>query len=282
MRTVSCVGSPSSSTLSDPRRQGMVPLSTTVHFSLATRLPIRPAKAEVFLRLKSASSPWPTASCSRTPGHPGPRTTSISPAGASRASSCRMAWRADSLAKNSGFLSPKKKSRATRPPPPEDAAGGVALGFRDAGDIHAGERLRVFGEGAVGGDDENVAEFVGVAGADFVDARIVGAGGFVGAHDQFDLGADFGVDRRERDGVEAARCGFLESGDGGFRWSAGDQARRCGRRAGCGRRKDRRCRRIRCARRRRRGRRIRRRCPGDADFTMDSSTISEVEERYSK
>ena len=33
-------------------------------FSLATFCPISPANAEVFLRLKSASSPWPTASCS--------------------------------------------------------------------------------------------------------------------------------------------------------------------------------------------------------------------------
>ena len=47
------------------------------------------------------------------------------------------------------------------------AAGGVAFGLGDAGDVHAGERLRIFGEGSVGGDDENVAEFVGVAGADF-------------------------------------------------------------------------------------------------------------------
>ena len=39
-------------------------------------------KAEVFLRLKSASRPWPIASCSSTPGQPGPSTTSISPAGA--------------------------------------------------------------------------------------------------------------------------------------------------------------------------------------------------------
>src|SRR5437588_431412 len=110
MSTVSCVGSPSSSTLSDPRRQGMVPLSTTVHFSLATRLPTSPANADVFLRLKSASSPCPTASCKSTPGHPGPSTTSISPAGASRASSCSSACRAASFAKYSGFLSPKKES----------------------------------------------------------------------------------------------------------------------------------------------------------------------------
>ena len=38
--------------------------------------------AMVFLRLKSPSSPWPMASCSRMPGQPGPSTTVISPAGA--------------------------------------------------------------------------------------------------------------------------------------------------------------------------------------------------------
>ena len=52
IRTVFCVGWPSSSTLSEPRRQGMVPLSTTVHFSLATRLPMRPANAEVCLAIE--------------------------------------------------------------------------------------------------------------------------------------------------------------------------------------------------------------------------------------
>ena len=93
------------------------------------------------------------------------------------------------------------------------AAGGVVFGLGDAAHIHAGERLRIFGEGAVGGDDENVAEFVGVAGANFFDAGIVGAGGFVGAHDEFDLGADFGVDTRQRDGIKAAGGGFLKSGD---------------------------------------------------------------------
>jgi hypothetical protein len=53
----------------------MVPSSTTVTPSAATRSPIRPEKAEVFLRLKSPSSPWPIASWSRIPGQPGPRTT---------------------------------------------------------------------------------------------------------------------------------------------------------------------------------------------------------------
>src|SRR5262249_58932890 len=55
------------------------------------------------------------------------------------------------------------------------AASGLRFGFRDARDVHARERLRVFGEGSVGGDDENVTEFVGVAGANFFDTRIVGA-----------------------------------------------------------------------------------------------------------
>ena len=62
-------------------RAAMVPSSTTVTPLAATCWPIRPAKAEVFLRLKSPSRPWPTASCSMTPGQPEPSTTSISPAG---------------------------------------------------------------------------------------------------------------------------------------------------------------------------------------------------------
>src|SRR5262249_32439097 len=64
----------------------MVPSSTTVTPLAATCRPIRPANAEVPRRLKSPSSPWPTASCSITPGQPGPSTTSISPAGAGPAS----------------------------------------------------------------------------------------------------------------------------------------------------------------------------------------------------
>src|SRR5580658_8526362 len=103
------------------------------------------------------------------------------------------------------------------------AAGGVAFSLGDAADVHAGERLGVFGEGSVGADDENVAELVGVTGADFENAGIVGAGGFIGAHDEFDFRGDFGVDRGQRDGVEAAGCGLLKSGDGSFRGGAGDE-----------------------------------------------------------
>ena len=40
--------------------------------SAATRSPMRLVNAEVPLRLKSPSRPWPIASCSRMPGQPGP------------------------------------------------------------------------------------------------------------------------------------------------------------------------------------------------------------------
>ena len=79
--TVRPVGVPSSSTLSEPRRLAMVPSSTTVQSSDATRLPMRSENADVPLRLKSPSRPWPIASCSRMPGQPGPSTTVIVPGG---------------------------------------------------------------------------------------------------------------------------------------------------------------------------------------------------------
>ena len=129
IRTFSCVGAPSSSTLSDPRRLRMVPSSITVHSGLATCWPIRSLNAETFLRLKSASRPCPTASCSRTPGHPGPSTTVISPAGAGAASNCTMACRTASRAKCSGVFSVSKNSRPTRPPPPEYPRCGIAIAF---------------------------------------------------------------------------------------------------------------------------------------------------------
>ena len=103
------------------------------------------------------------------------------------------------------------------------AAGGIALGLGDAGNVHAGQGLGVFGEGAVGADHQNVAQLVGVAGANFLDARIVSAGRSVGAHHQFDLGGDFGVDRRQRHRIETARRLLLKAYDRGLGRAAGDQ-----------------------------------------------------------
>ena len=42
-------------------------------------------------------------------------------------------------------------------------------------------------------DDQNVSQFVSVARAYFLNSWIVGTRGFVGTHDQFDFGADFGI-----------------------------------------------------------------------------------------
>src|SRR4030088_1891918 len=106
--TVRLVGVPSSSIDNEPRRDAMVPSSTTVTPLAATCWPIRPAKAEVCLRLKSPSSPCPTASCSITPGQPAPSTTSISPAGGGTHSRFNSAPR---VAPPGGF------SPAAAPPP---------------------------------------------------------------------------------------------------------------------------------------------------------------------
>ena len=64
------------------------------------------------------------------------------------------------------------------------AARGVGPFFREAEYVEARERLRIGGVGAVGADDENAAELVGVSGADLKDAGIVSACSFVGPHDE--------------------------------------------------------------------------------------------------
>ena len=70
--TLRCVGVPSSSMVSEPRRSAKVPSSTTVTPGEAIISPISLVNIEVFLRWKSPSSPWPTASCHSTPDQPEP------------------------------------------------------------------------------------------------------------------------------------------------------------------------------------------------------------------
>ena len=165
----------------------MVPSSITVHSGLATCWPMRPLNAETPLRLKSASRPWPTASCSRIPGQPGPSTTVISPAGASTASSCTIACRAASRAKCSGVFSFRKKSSVDAP-----AAAGMAV-LRSAVALarqhrhaHPRHRLPVEAEAAFAGRDQHVAQAVGIGRLHLKHARIVGARGAIGALDQID------------------------------------------------------------------------------------------------
>src|SRR5579875_3687471 len=159
--TVQCEGVPSSSTLSEPRRSGRVPSSTTVTPGAATRCPIRPEKAEVFLRLKSPSRPCPTASCSITPGQPGPSTTRISPAGAGtepRLPRVEIALIGD----------PAAGARGTGLHP-------LALADDD-GDAEPHERPDVGDAVAVGAQDLHRLPDAGERGHDLADARIAAAG----------------------------------------------------------------------------------------------------------
>ena len=113
-------GVPSSSIVMEPRRSGIVPSSKTVTPLDATRSPIRPENALEPLRLKSPSSPCPTASCSKMPGQPGPSTTSMTPAGAGTASRLTKAILNASRAlgcQSCGAINP---SSGMRPPPPAE------------------------------------------------------------------------------------------------------------------------------------------------------------------
>ena len=169
------VGVPSSSMVSEPRRCSIAPSSTTVTPGAATRSPIRPEKAEVPLRLKSPSSPWPIASWSSTPGQPGPSTTGISPAGAATDSRLTSAWAsAMSIARfHSRFLEQLAVEIAAAEPVIAGLAPAVLLGHDLDAEAH--QRADVGGDEAVGADDVDHAPARRQADADLSDARIAGA-----------------------------------------------------------------------------------------------------------
>ena len=218
---------------------------------------MRPLNAETPLRLKSASRPWPTASCSRMPGQPGPSTTVISPAGASTASSWPMASRAASRAKCSGVFSFRKKSSSTRPPPPAwPRCGAPPFCARQRRHAQARQRLAVEREHAVAGGDHHLAQIIGVGRLHLEDARIVGARGAVGALHQFHALAEGGLGGRGQHRIEIVRGG-LRSDRTSRRLPgpAAMQRRHARRLADLLRARDRRCRRSRCARPRSRARR---------------------------
>ena len=85
------VGMPSSSIVKEPLLSIIVPSSNTFTPLEATLSPILFEYIYVPFLLKSPSNPWPTASCSITPGQPEPRTTGNSPAGAGWASKFKTA-----------------------------------------------------------------------------------------------------------------------------------------------------------------------------------------------
>ena len=167
--------------------RSIAPSSTTVTPGAATRSPIRPEKAEVPLRLKSPSRPWPTASCSSTPGQPGPSTTGISPAGA--ATDVEVGQRL-------------RQRDVDRPVPRRlleqlvieiAAAEAVIAGFAaavllgDDLDAEPDQRADVGRDEAVAADDVDHAPAGRQADADLGDARIAGARGGVDPLAQRDL-----------------------------------------------------------------------------------------------
>ena len=150
----------------------MVPLSTTVHFSLATRLPISPANAEVCLAIEVG---FQTVTDSFVQQHAGPSWTEHDFHLSGR-SFARVELQ-DRLA--GGFfgkifwrLVAEEEIQRHATAAAGTAASGVAFRLGDAADVHARQRLRVFGEGAIGSDHQNVAQLVGIAGANFLDPRI--------------------------------------------------------------------------------------------------------------
>jgi len=120
MRTLRCIGVPSSSKLVVPRAFGIVPSSTIVKTGLATVCPSFPVNAPICRAMLSASRGCPTASWTSTPPHPFCITTSILPAGASFASSIAIDSRAAARATSSGVTSsniskPEWRLRRSRP-----------------------------------------------------------------------------------------------------------------------------------------------------------------------
>jgi hypothetical protein len=100
-------------------------------------------------------------------------------------------------------------SRPARPPPPAEPLVVIGAFFGDDEDVEAAEGLGVAGEGAVGGGDEDAAEFLRVAGADLDDAVVKGAGGAVGAQDQFEAGGQVEIESAEGNGIEVGDGGFV-------------------------------------------------------------------------
>jgi len=136
-------------------------------------------------------------------GPSGPSTTSMSPAGASRASSCRIACRAASLART---LESFRRKRSQAPPGRrrQKYPSRTRLRLCDARNIHARQRLRVFRKRAVGADHENVPQFVGIICAHFLDSRIIPARRFIAAHQQLNLGGNVRIHRRQGHRIQAA------------------------------------------------------------------------------
>src|SRR5574343_217869 len=187
------VGLPSSSMFSEPRRSTMVPSSITVTPLAATRWPRRALKAELPLRLKAPSSPWPTASCNNLPGR---RRIGVEVG--------------DRLV--DGFLGIALEdfvveiAEVETPAAPGTALLALAVFLNDDRYRATDQRPDVGGQPAVGTGDQNHLVFAGQRGHYLHHARVEGAGETFQALQQLDLGV--GRQRGDRVVWHVERIGY--------------------------------------------------------------------------
>ncbi len=137
-----------------------------------------------------------------------------------------MAWRAASVGEVLGRLIALKEAQFNSSTTTRPAFGVLRSIARDDVAIEAGKRLGVAGEGAIGGGDKNMAQFVVVAGAHLHDARVICAGRAIGAHNQFQFGGDTRIGVGGGNRVEACLWRLPKPGDALLGRSIGDQGRR--------------------------------------------------------
>src|SRR5581483_5409716 len=124
---------------------------------------------------------------------------------------------------------PEKEVESDTPSTARAATRRVPVGFSDAGDVKPRQWLRVLGKGSIGTHNQDVAQFISVAGANFLNSWVCRTSGGVGAHYQLNLCRNFGVNRRQGYRVQTACSRLLKSNHGLFRRAARDEGRRSGR-----------------------------------------------------
>ena len=154
------------------------------------------------MRLKSPSSPWPIASCSRMPGQPGPSTTSITPAGAGSAARLTAAMRSASRATACQWSVPISGARPCRPPPPAEPELAPAVLLDDDRDVEPHHRPRLGEPRALGAQDLDLLHRGGEARGDLHHARVEPAHVGVDLAQHLDLHRELGVVERVAVGVE--------------------------------------------------------------------------------
>ena len=223
MRTVSWVGEPSSSTLSEPRRPVMVPLSTTETLPLATGWPTRPAKAEVFFAVEVGFEAVAYGFMEQDAGPAGAKDDFHLAGGGGDGAELQDGSASGFTGEALGALGANEDLQSTASAATSGAAGGVLIVFGDDEDVEPAERLGVGGVGAIGADNEDATQLFTVAGADLMYMRAESASGAVGALDEVEAGGEVEVIAAEGNGIEVGGLGVLEAVDRLLRRAGGDE-----------------------------------------------------------